>query len=519
MVKKAIEILIEADDQASKKLQAVTANVEKNVKQIKDVGGKAKASTEFIGTLASSLGGSEIGSYASQLAGLTEKVSQFSEVSKLGAAGALAFKAGLAGAVGAAAFQVGQAIGNVVFETERWADELAKAKQRAFELNDELREMKRHSRDMEKREIALLPVGEQQSAIDGLRKSLASDMSKYKEELEKAEAEVKRLNSAFTFSNAGAELVSGFGSKGGGLAGGVANFAAEVGEANAKAASGDLTALETRIHELKGLIADSKQEIKSIDRGASEQGLLNREAAAAHNQAVDKLLENMRQTNELAKENGAALYQLQAEYKGLNEEQAKRYVALSLEAEHNKALASEKAQLEQLRKKEGEASQRESERVKNIIDSEIRSMEEQRISLQQGKEAAHAYRLEMQGIAKEEALRIAALQARIDGERELKESMARTLKEEEKRRQLGIENEEREKAAHKDALRQPLQAFSSRFLTRGLNDNIPQKQLTAAEDTAKASKEQLEKMKELIDVNLRISEEMKANGVMRFRVV
>lgn len=96
----ASTIVIAAEDKASRIVEQTAVNVDKSIRKIKDVSGRAKASTEFIGVLARSLGGSALGAYASELAGMTEKVSQFAEVSKTGAAGAMAFKVGLAGLVG-----------------------------------------------------------------------------------------------------------------------------------------------------------------------------------------------------------------------------------------------------------------------------------------------------------------------------------------------------------------------------------------------------------------------------------
>ena len=44
----AAKVIIDAEDLASKKIADAARNVERSVKNIKDVGGKAKASTEFI---------------------------------------------------------------------------------------------------------------------------------------------------------------------------------------------------------------------------------------------------------------------------------------------------------------------------------------------------------------------------------------------------------------------------------------------------------------------------------------
>jgi hypothetical protein len=130
-----VEFLISADDEASAKFAQVARNAESSVKQIKDVGGKAKASTEFIGTIANLTGNSQIAGFAGQLAGLTDKIGQFSEVSKAGGAGAMAFKGGLIAATAVISFGIGKAIGDIVFETKKWNDELENAKKKLVEID------------------------------------------------------------------------------------------------------------------------------------------------------------------------------------------------------------------------------------------------------------------------------------------------------------------------------------------------------------------------------------------------
>ncbi len=138
MTTASAKVIIDAEDLASKKIADAARNVDRSIKSIKETGQKAKASTELFGTLANTLGGSQLGQYAGQLGQLTEKVSQFSEVSKAGGAGALAFKAGLASVVAVIAFQVGKAFGNVIFQTEKMERAFNRTKEAAAELNAEL---------------------------------------------------------------------------------------------------------------------------------------------------------------------------------------------------------------------------------------------------------------------------------------------------------------------------------------------------------------------------------------------
>ena len=131
---KDVTIVLEAQDKASVVLEQVAKSVENNVKQIKGVGDTTKKSTELVGQLANALGQTGLGSYAGQFAALTEKVSAFSEVMKAGNGGALAFKAGLVGLVGVIAFQIGNALGNVIFQTKEWTKALEEANAKSKEL-------------------------------------------------------------------------------------------------------------------------------------------------------------------------------------------------------------------------------------------------------------------------------------------------------------------------------------------------------------------------------------------------
>jgi len=138
MTTPSAKVVIDAEDLASKKIADAARKIEQNIKSIKDTGRNAKSSTEFIGTLANQLGGTQFGQYAGQLGQLNEKISQFAEVSKAGGAGALAFKAGLVGVVGVLSFKVGQAIGDAIFQTKRWRLELEAAEEAAKKLSSQV---------------------------------------------------------------------------------------------------------------------------------------------------------------------------------------------------------------------------------------------------------------------------------------------------------------------------------------------------------------------------------------------
>jgi len=152
----SVTIIIDAEDIASRKVETATRNVEQSVKRIKTAGEQTKKSIEFSGAFARALGGTEFGMFAQQIAQVTEKTSQFAEVSKLGGAGALAFKAGLVGVAGVIGFQLGKALGDIIFQTNKWVEALGEATAKSGELTNKLAEVTKYAAGLQKQEIQLL---------------------------------------------------------------------------------------------------------------------------------------------------------------------------------------------------------------------------------------------------------------------------------------------------------------------------------------------------------------------------
>lgn len=138
MATESVTVKIDAENKASAELRKLAFDAEKSAKNIKEVGGQAKASTEVVGALATSLGGSSVGGFAGEIAMLTERVSAFSDVAKQGGAGAMAFKAGLVAAAAVISFKVGTALGDAIFQTDAWRQKLDEANSAAKRLNAEL---------------------------------------------------------------------------------------------------------------------------------------------------------------------------------------------------------------------------------------------------------------------------------------------------------------------------------------------------------------------------------------------
>jgi len=360
MTTNAAKIIIDADDLASKKFAIAAANAEKNIKHIKDVGGKAKASTEFFGQLANVLGGTQLAGYAGQMAGLTEKVGRFSEVSKVGTAGALAFKAGLVGMAAVITYQVTTAVASMVYELDKLESKMKKTAE---------------------------------SGIDSFNKLAATRQRIFQERLEDVDLRAQLAGS-------GADPVAERKRIQSELQTEIAKTTQEINKATA----------EIEAYEAQWLKLDPVQ-TAFIESEKERIGAMK--SAISQMQAMSQQLRS--DLSERKKNNDAIREQIE-----LQKEQ---------ERERQQALA---------------ATERERERVADMLKKETDRITEQRIELEKGKEAAHAFALEMQGLAKADAERIARDQAEIDA---IKEKNA--LKDQSKDTEIGV------------------QAFESRLLTRG----------------------------------------------------
>jgi hypothetical protein len=339
MATESAKIIIDAEDLASKKFEQAAKNAERNIKAVKETGAKAKASTEFFGALANTLGGSQLSGYAGQLAGLTEKVSQFSEISKEGGAGALAFKAGLVAVVATLSFQVGKAIGDVIFQTEKWTKELEKATEQASKLSNAVQQAASTSFQSQTSDIDLIEDPEEKrKATEDLIKQLDKDIAAKNDQIANYRKAVADVD----------ETWSGFFSK----------------------VSGDVRA----INEQNKAQIEEAQKLKEI---YNEQVIALRKKLV-DDEAALKLAEKKRAEEE-------ALKKQQEEQKRIADEQKKAA---------DEAIAS-------------------AEKIADIRQREIDRLEEQKILITEGAEAAKRHALEKQGIDKDSAARIAAAEAEL----------------------------------------------------------------------------------------------------------
>ena len=437
---------------------AAAVSAEKTAEAFKSGGKDVKATSDMFATLAKITGSSELAGLASTVGTVTDKVGQFSEVSKSGAVGAAAFKLGLMGLAASAGFAVGKVLGDLVWQTKKYERAMKDLNETAKSLDMQLqknastlaanaREDIELIRDPEEKraayqklfgdlnrdiEIQIANVEKSKTAaeewadawqITGDRKQYALESQQQfeadKEKLEMMKAqreEAQKLISARTREN---ELI----------------------RASNEAKDKSESYLETLRQEVEYMKATKEEQIQLDalrnttieDRGEAERLLKERDAIKAKQDA----------------EREAA-----AEQKKMQEDaiRATEKAAEDAERARQKAQEDREKEAEQI----AENARREVQRVEDIIAAERERLELQKIEKEQGKEAATAKQFVNQGVDEATAKQFAAEQAAFDKAKQDEADAAAKLK--------------GEKTADKktDAGPAPtLAAMESRMLTRG----------------------------------------------------
>jgi len=450
MTTESAKIIIDAEDLASKKFEQAARNAEKNIKAVKETGKQAKASTEFFGVLANTLGGSELAGYAGQLGQLTDKVSQFSEVSKAGGAGALAFKAGLASVVGVLAFQVGKAIGDVIFQTKQMTRELDRAREAAEALNKEMLSATSRSFSNEMEDIELIRNPEEkEAAAQALLDRLNNEAAGVTGQLKQSQKAVDEWADAWQITGNRKEF--------------------------AKQAEIELQNDKARLEQVKA----QRDEVRRMLSERTKENALIAEKNALQQKSDDYLeslskelglLEAISQSKEASFGEIAAQNTFGDAAKLEAEQLLAQIDALKLKQEEEKKAAAESERL-------AAKAISDAERVASIRDNEIAKLREQRIELEQGAEAAKVFALEQQGLDTATAKRLAAEFMAVE---ELKKQKA----EEEKLAK------EKPKIASAEVA-----AVESRLLTRGKGED----QTAKVVNNTKRAADELMKMNRRLD--------------------
>jgi hypothetical protein len=418
-------------DQFAAAQASLTEKMNKANNSIKEVGEKAKVTTEFVGTLASFAGGSEFASFASQIAGATEKVGQFSQVANAGGAGALTFKLGLIGLAATIGGTIGKALGDFIFQTKKLEREMQRAKEAAAQFDERLQRTRANMFSGQKEDIELIRDPEKKkAAYEALLGKLDKDLATVSMNVKESEKAVERWAEAWQIT-------------------GERKASAIEAQEQLKADQERLSVLREERQEIQMMISTKEQE---------------RAAIAAANEAKDAsegYLQTLREEVELLKATKEEQLQIEAaknttaEDRNEAEQLLRERDAIVAKMEAEKELEQERQRVrdEQQRAAEQALQQAEQEqqRLDDLIKSEAERLELRRIELERGKEAAKVQSLINQGVDEATAKAIAAEEASLD-------LLQQKKQEEQDGKKVGPD---------KKSETGPLQASESRLLTRG----------------------------------------------------
>lgn len=403
-------------DQAATATEKAVTKTASATDAFKDTGRKTKAVADFAGVLANLTGNTQVASFASQMASATEKVSQFSEVSKAGAAGALGFKLGLIGLAATIGFAIGKAIADVVWQTKKWERAMADAKTEAAALDDRIKKIQGSIFQASKADLELIrDPEEKRAAQQKLFDELNRDLAQANAQVEKSKRLAEEWAEAWQIT-------------------GERKAEAEEAEEQLRIDRARLETLRDQRDEVAKMLSVREQERAAIrkaneekDRSESYLETLRqeveylkatREEQIALDAARETTTEDRGEAERLLKERDAILAKAEAEKQAAAEAEKAREEARQAaqraweEAEREDQRVAEEREREAQRLQEQAAA--EQQRIQDRVKAEEERLALQRIEIEQGKEAARVQSLINGGIDEATARRLAAEEAAIE---------------------------------------------------------------------------------------------------------
>lgn len=374
----AVEMIISADDQASKKFAQVAANAEKDLGKVKTAGEKLKGMAGVGGALTKMLGGTEFGGQIAQIGELTEKVNQFGQVAKMGGAGALAFKAGLVGLVAVMSFELGKSIGNAIFGTEAFNKKLEEAREKSAALNRQMMDLRDRGFAEDMAQIKLIPDADKQEAeLRAMFDKLKEQENAYLKTIQERQEKAAKLRRGISFTNE-----------------------------NAEAANNEIR-LANELVEQVDQLRNQQQQLNEAIRARPQA------ATAAFNQSMEALARE----SVLLSEGESAAERWSLARQGMSKEQISWIVGIREQNEEMKKANAIKEQAAQ-----------QAAKVADAYSNAAASIQKQRIALTEGEEAGRKFELMQQGMSDAMAERIAEeeKQLKID---QLRKQLNSTLEE------------------------------------------------------------------------------------------
>ena len=188
--------LIDAEDKATAKIRLSAEEVKKLEQEVRAAGDASELAASQMAELAGILGGSEVGNFANQLEGLNHKIVNFNLKTKAGGLGALAFKAGLVGATAAIALGLDKALGDVIWQTEKFNKMLADATARAEKLQGGLLTLDAKKQQMQSDKLELIadPTEQAKRVSEALEEAKKQRQEFYKSNVTNKEKQLEQMN-------------------------------------------------------------------------------------------------------------------------------------------------------------------------------------------------------------------------------------------------------------------------------------------------------------------------------------
>jgi hypothetical protein len=369
MASESIKILIEAEDKASMQVASASKNIEQSVRGVKETGQKAKASVEFFGVLAGQLGGSQLQSAAGGVAAITEKMGQFSEMMKVGGAGAMAFQAGLTLLVTTMSFKLGQSIGEMIFgvrDSEKAFSE-AKVEADAYAAALVAAGNQKFSEQLEDIQLIRDPEAKQQAAVD-LFRSIEKGINNSIESMNFYQAQVDEMDASMVPDPFGDQTE-------------IRNQLQQ--QANAQA--NIHASLQEQLQTVSKQFGARAQLVQTIKNQQAAEDAAAAKAAQSFNAGMSTLKQLGFQYDELTKGRDAARA-AQLRDQGIGDADIKAILMMD-------GMIAKEKELQAVKDKARQAEESRLTQVENLAKSELQRLEEQKVALEQGQQAAHAFRL------------------------------------------------------------------------------------------------------------------------------
>ena len=355
-----VEYLIKANDEFTPIMSRVAESVVSSRQQVDAITKSSKASAEAFNTLGNALGGLPFGQQLSQFAALTERINQLNANLGTSRLQVLGMGAAMATATAVGAFQLGKGIGDLIFQTQKYNDQVDQGIRQSNELASRLANLAQQQRQERAQEIELIRDPEkkaqaQKEYLDSLNRELAGTQS----QMRAAQKELERHTNQWTIWR-------------GERAASMKMAANEVEQARQRARA----------------IEEERDAIVRRNRIEAEQGpiiALNKKRDA-HDQTVDAI---KRQIIQLRIGNDE--YQKQVELSNATTA-AQREFVISLQKRR-----------EILQKAEADRQKAEQERLKSeqASDSYLQNLEAQLRLVRDGQEAADEYRAKLAGVSEQ----------------------------------------------------------------------------------------------------------------------